>query len=120
MDVFFSLSGGYDRTHEARHGICRNYWESGTHVSGRIIRQVTEERLDVSFTGIYSRLVPRTRLYASSLVSPIPLARFADNLFDSHIRHPGTVRGDSYYQRIGFEQVLLVDEKTYEQSRWWR
>lgn len=46
-----------------------------------------------------------------------------NNLFDSHIRHPGTVRtvrGDSYYQRIGFEQVLLVDEKTYEQSRWWR
>lgn len=43
-----------------------------------------------------------------------------NNLFDSHIRHPGTVRGDSYYQRIGFEQVLLVDEKTYEQSCWWR
>lgn len=77
MNVFFSFSGGYDTTHEARHGICRNYWESDTHVSGRIMRRVTEERLDVSFTGIYSRLVPRTRLYAFSLVSPIPLARFA-------------------------------------------
>lgn len=30
-----------------------------------------------------------------------------NNLFDSHIRHPGTVRGDSYYIRIIF--VLSKD-----------
>lgn len=76
------------------------------------MRRVTAERLDVSFTGISSRVDSAIR----SLVSPLSRdSRITYSIPIYDIPELAELREDSYYHRIGFariEQVLThVDEK---------
>lgn len=73
---FFSLSGGYDRTACLRRGEARNLQKLLGVGYARIWANYETGYGGATRCIVYRHLF-ETRLYASSLVSPIPLARFA-------------------------------------------